>query len=216
MVNLPLKITRKVLITLIASMVLELAALTGFYVQQNSMVTALEASLQERQTELSSAKTLTAQLLAEQQKVNVEKGQLAQLEGALPTKEYVPTLLTQLQALATSTHNTILSITPNLAPPPPAAPPPSNVPTGNPTTGATAKTDSKPAAPAAPPYDKYLVTMGVQGGYRDVMTFLLRLTQFPKIISVDQCQLSNLGATNGTEGVVTANLKFTGYILKEN
>ena len=200
-----LKVHKRGIFLLIAVMALELATVIGYYAHQRGAIGRLETRYQQKKVELDQARLQDGQLVTAQQTLSDEQAQLGHLEGALTTHEYVPTLLVQLQKLATGTHNQILSIKPS--PPAPPPPPPAN----------PAGADAAPAAPApAPLYDKYDVEMDVQGEYKSVMAFLMQLTQFPKIVEVDKFQMTSQPPNLTGPTLVTAILKCTAYILKDN
>jgi Tfp pilus assembly protein PilO len=203
-------------------MLMEAISVIGFYSHQKSVLDALQAQYTAHQTELGQAQQLGAQSATLQTKLLADQVQLGHLEKALSTKEYVPTLLTQLQQLATETHNTILTLKPVAPPPGPAQPQPAQQgnqanQNGTQSNGQTASGSS----PAQVAYDNIQVELDIQGSYRNVMGFLMRLTEFPKIIEVNKFQVSSQGAAPGPSGaqgdsMITANIGFLAYILKGN
>jgi Tfp pilus assembly protein PilO len=205
MANIPLKFNKKHILLLLLALALELAGLVGFYFHQHSTIVKLKADYSARQAELAQASKMGTELQPLKKKLQDEQDQLGHLEHALSTKEYIPTLLTQLEKLATDTHNKITNV--KLTVPPPAAPAATDANGGTPAV-ATAVPDS---------YDKFLVDLEIQGPYQNVMDFLRKLTQFPKIVSVEKFQVSaQAGPKPGDEPMIRATLSFSAYILKEN
>ncbi|MCA1597321.1 MAG: type 4a pilus biogenesis protein PilO [Chloroflexi bacterium] len=247
MVKLPLKINRKTLIVLAAVLVVEILSVIVFAIHQQSMLSQLDDQYKAMNDQLIASRKLGDSLKAAQVQLESDKTQLKQLEMALPSRDYLPTLLVQLQKLAKDTNNAITSVTPSaLQPTPPAAgaapggaapdgappaggPPPAAAPAsapppaaGTPPAGAPAAGTPAPGGPAGTPaqpgpdsYDRYNLGMSIDGSYRSVMTFLLRLAAFPKIISVDQFQLHSSGsAVPGQDTMAGATLTCTAYIVK--
>ncbi len=102
--------------------------------------------------------------------------QLQSLESTLPQSQYIPTLLQQLQTLAQSTNLEVVSIKPGpLASDAPKAAAPTTP------TDPSAPVVVKPAAPA---YQTQSIQISVSGTYRQVMTFIYSLPNFPKILSL--------------------------------
>lgn len=214
-----IKFNKTSMIVLVLLMIAELGFVIFFYAHQQKTVSDLRKQYTAKQSDLDQDRKMGDQLPIVAGKLQKDQDQLAHLENALSTKDYVPTLLVQLQKLAADTHNQITSVKPIPAPPPP--PPPVNTPAGG-TTANGAAPDSKAAAdpkaaatPAEPAYDKYQVELSIQGTYQNVMTFLLKLTTFPKIVGVEKFQVTSQPSKAGEPGLVTANLTFTAYILKE-
>ena len=136
------------------------------------------------------------------------------LEASVSAKSFVPTLLKQLQVLATTTHLTVTAVRPG---PIMSAAPPSTG-TAAPAAGAgdASAADTKKAPPL--PYDTLDISVDVVGTYADTAAFLYNLTRFPKIVSVASVQMhpgGDAGAPGGTPTapVLTTSLHLTAFVF---
>jgi Tfp pilus assembly protein PilO len=224
------KITRKSMLILTAVLAVEMLGTIGLYAHQRSRLDVLAKTYADQSRQLAQATRLGDMLTQAQGQLGKDKTQLGQLELALPTKEFIPTLLIQLQQLAVATDNGIISLKPTFVPStPPPAPASANGTSANgvsaPAPGTTAA--PAPAAPAggapaaggppAPPpnpYDIYKVEMDIQGQYNHIMAFLMELTRFPKIVSVDDFQIREQSPGAGHQSLVQATVKFSAYVIK--
>ena len=140
-------------------------------------------------------------------------GQLQFLEASVTQKEFVPTLLQQLQGLGESTQLTVTSVRPgpivSATPTPPATP------------RLEGGSDSAPAKKAAPlPYDIQPIAISATGTYPQLMRFVYSLPRFPKILSLQSVTL-HPGAADKTDGVkaakdatsITADIVLNAYVF---
>jgi Tfp pilus assembly protein PilO len=134
---------------------------------------------------------------------NSTSTKLSFLEGAVSQNTYVPTLVQQIQHLATSTKLTVATIRPGSIVAPPAAPAP--VPGSTPA-----------AAPAPPvPYSTMTITLDVAGTYPQIMSFVYSLPKFPKIVSVQSITL-HPGAPGNGEPSLTAEISLSAYVFDQD
>jgi Tfp pilus assembly protein PilO len=147
------------------------------------------------------------------QSYNDAVNKLQTLDATLPPKQYIPTLLQQLQVLAQTTHLTVISVKPGM---------PSSE-TAKAVTPAPAAA-AGPAAPtpkaSAPPYETQPIDIMVSGTYSQVMTFIYSLPTFPKVLALEGVTLSPKSAT-GSSGanagpLLTANLLINAYVFDES
>jgi Tfp pilus assembly protein PilO len=141
---------------------------------------------------------------------NDTRSQLQYLEASVSQRQFVPTLVQQLETLAQKTNLQVTSIKPGplaslaFKPAPPVQ---------------SATLGIAPAKPAAPPYDTQPVVLEISGNYRQIMTFIYDLPHFPKILCLRGVTLSPKGmapqAANGTipEPVLSANLSIDTYVF---
>ncbi len=172
----------------------------GLYVWQKGEQDKLQAQVLERQAQLvSNEKTARNLLAAENEYAGMQK-QLRYLETSVTAGEYVPSLLRQMEGQAKSVNLKVGSIRPTLEPAP--EPP---------------KDKEARKKFVAWPYDKIHIEMEVRGNYWSVAKLLYRLTEFPKIMSVESVQVQPGGAVlPGKAPQLTANLKLTGFIFKND
>lgn len=169
----------------------------GWWIYQSKSheLAKLDTELTTKSEELHTLQDKVAQLPGMTDEFGQLKSRLAILEPALPTAEYVPTFLQQIEKMAIETGNVIDGIRPRparVSSKPKAA-----------STGAEAMADSKGlAAPKDAPsvseaeqkslekakkyYDVLALQISVLGDYHTIQKFLDRLTQFPKMIAINE------------------------------
>lgn len=118
------------------------------------------------------------------------QSELSFLETSVSSKEYVPTMLKQLEALGKSLNLRVVSVRPQAAPPPP---PVKKVSEEGGSGASQTPTSSAGAANAAPPapkaYDELTIDVELEGNYWNARDFVNRLTRFPKIVAVKEMQM---------------------------
>jgi Tfp pilus assembly protein PilO len=194
-----LKPSRKTCITLGGIMGLLLLSSCGLYVWQSGEIARLNDQVLAKQAELNSSEKIARNLEAVRT-VNVQtRSELRFLESSVTEGQYVPTLLKQTEDLAKSTVLKVASLRPTLEP---APPPPAD------------KEQLKKFTPQ--PYDKLHIDMDVSGKYWDVARMLYRLTEFPKILTVESMQVtppaSQSAKTAGAPELLVR-MKLTGFIF---
>lgn len=144
----------------------------------------------------------------------VEQKLLVQhLEQNVSTRDYVPTMLSELQDLGLRSGLRVTGVRPQ---PKKVAPKPT------PSDKDKEKTDDKNGAPMEKvkeerkPYDELDVEVEGKGHFGDVVAFLQRLTSFPKIIAVRGVTINTVQTLNQT-GTPDLDVKFVirAYIFKE-
>ncbi len=180
----------------------------GVLVGLNSKLTALQTSAQQKDAEVSDSQQIAHRYQATLDDFNGTQARIQYLETSVSDRSYVPTLLAQVQALATQTHLSVAAVRPT-ASAPVAAP----VPAASTDSGGVA-TAAKKALP--PPYDTLDVAVDVSGTYADTSTFLYSLTRFPKIVSVSSVQMHpGPPLTPGGPSIITTNLKLTAFMFHD-
>jgi Tfp pilus assembly protein PilO len=183
------------------------------------------AQLGQMQRELAEKRARLASLhdkLEQQPQLEAEyarlRARLSVLEPALPTSEYIPTFLRQIEELATGTNNRIIMIRPkqqsedtkkrNVA---------INDETGEVASGSGAdsaaggKTESKPKLP----YDQVPIEVKVQGSYWTVIDFLSELQRFRKMIAANDIDFSPQKLGVQTSSALSVTLALTAVVTKE-
>jgi Tfp pilus assembly protein PilO len=169
----------------------------GLYFWQSQELGKLETEVRAKQVEVESGEKIARRLQTVMDDYNKTQGELRFLETSVTAKEYVPTMLRQTEQLARSVNLKVLAVRPKMEP----APEPPKDP--------DAKKNFKPQ-----PYDKISIEMQVQGGYWSVAKLLYRLTEFPKILSVEGIQVQTQGQTLPNKApVLSVNLKLVGFIF---
>ena len=169
----------------------------GLYFWQSQELGKLETEVRAKQEEVESGEKIARRLEAVMDDYNKTQGELRFLETSVTAKEYVPTMLRQTEELAKSVNLKVLAVRPKMEP----APEPPKDP--------DAKKTFKPQ-----PYDKISIEMQVQGGYWSVARLLYRLTEFPKILSVEGIQVQTQGQVLPNKAAtLSVNLKLVGFIF---
>ncbi len=178
----------------------------GIYRVEAGKLDKVQADLRTDQTRLEDVKAKIAQLPKLQQDFAQLQSRISFLEPSLPTAEYIPTFLWQIERLAISTNNQIVLIRPKKAQK--TASTKSAVKINN-ETGEAIKEgeggDDKAKAAEKKtelPYDFVPIEMKVEGNYWTTLEFLKQLQRFPKMIAVN-----TIGFTpkTGTTEAATSN-----------
>jgi Tfp pilus assembly protein PilO len=178
-------------------MAVTLLGVVGLYFWQSSELAAVEQKVREKQNEVASGEKIAQRLAQVENDYGNMQNQLRYLETSVTAGQYVPTLLKQMEGLAKSVSLKVASVRPTLEPAP--APPADK----------EKRKDFKPW-----PYDKLHVDMEVSGSYWNVARMLYRLTEFPKIMSVQNLQINpQVSGGNGYNSTLSVKMKVTGFIF---
>jgi Tfp pilus assembly protein PilO len=180
-------------------MAVTLIGAVGLYVWQSSEIAAVEQRVREKQEEVASGEKIAQRLTQVENDYGNMQNQLRYLETSVTAGQYVPTLLKQMEGLAKSVSLKVASVRPTLEPAPP------------PPTDKEKRKDFKPW-----PYDKLHVDMEVSGSYWNVARMLYRLTEFPKIMAVQDLQINPQTSGNGYNSTLSVKMKVTGFIFPDN
>jgi hypothetical protein len=185
----------------------------GILLGLNSHLTALQTLTQNKEKEVGSSEQITKRYETTLESYNQTQSRIQYLEASVSPKSYVPTLLGQLQTLATTTHLNVTAVRP--AAPPPPAPAPARVANAD----GSAPSDLK-KAPPPPVYDTINIDVDVTGTYANTALFLYSLTRFPKIISVTSVQMHPGGMPTGgspyASPSISTNLKLVAFMLHDD
>jgi Tfp pilus assembly protein PilO len=179
----------------------------------NSKINDMQAVVNDKESQVGSNEQVAERYQQTLADYNTTLAHTQFLEASVSAKSFVPTLLQQLQDLATTTHLAVDAVRPGaiatpVAPVKPApdasgdAPPPTDA--------------SKKASP--PPYDTMDIEVDVVGSYANTAAFLYGLTQFPKIVSVGSVQMQP-DATNSVAGAppsVRTTLHLTAFVFHDS
>ncbi|BDI33000.1 hypothetical protein CCAX7_50510 [Capsulimonas corticalis] len=172
----------------------------------NSQITSLNNKAQTREAEVGSSEQVTRRYQTTLDSYNETLGKIQDLESSVSQSSYVPTLLQQLQTLASSTHLTVAAVRPMPTAPAPVVP--------------VTDAASHPKKKAPPPYDTLDISVDVKGTYANTATFLYSLTRFPKIISVSSAQMrpETAGPDQNplSSPMITTSLHLTAYVFHDD
>jgi Tfp pilus assembly protein PilO len=158
-------------------------------------MSAAQADLQREQKLYDENKRIAARLVDAEQNYETAKLELGNLETSVATYQYVPTLLKQLEELGTSMDLHVLSVRPQ---PAEAAPVPikktaEESKEGGQDASKTASATASAKKEAVKPYEELKIDIEVEGSYWRTRNFIFMLTKFPKIVSVNEVQMSPAG-----------------------
>jgi len=208
----------KALIALLASVLfLTLAGGLGLIAYQRHSLAATHQKLTDLQHEVAAGDNIRNRLAASEEALRADQLSLRNLELALPTYAYVPTLLAQLENLAQTTGNQVQGVRPEpLKEEPKArlrrrkAPDPEN-----------AEPESEAGKKPKGPYEMLPITIGLVGDYASVQDLIERLTHFPKILAVQQIEVkphrdsSAATRVQGTRSLLDVKLRVNAFILDD-
>lgn len=169
-------------------------------------VSNARATLHERESQVEDGRLIAKRLQMSELRYSEAQQELAYLERSTTTREYVPTLLKQLEGLAKSVNLKVTSVRPAAAPPEPPRR----------ESGSEADQATEAEKPAKPLYDEQRIDIHLEGSYSNALSFILRLNTFPKILTVNSVEASPLG---GGERINTDRLNIklnvTAFVMDE-
>ena len=204
-----LKVSAKSVITLGVIAALLLIGVVVIYVVGSGSLRRVEAELNSRQGQVESSRRIADRLLMTEQRYEESKAQLAILESSVSAAEYIPTLLKQLENTGREVHLKVLAVRPRAA--------------AVAQTNSAAQSDGSSgtpgrAAPAGPkPYETLNIDIEVEGAYWDTVSFLRRLTSFPKIVAVDSIQIAptSVAGVIGVSPQLTVQLSVSAFVFRQ-
>jgi len=121
------------------------------------------------------------------------------LEPTLPTYAYIPTFLRQIEKLANDTDNKVAGVKPLPLLQRTPAPAPGAAAAAGGAAPAQAAPGAEPAQKtlAAERYDRVPIEFSLNGDYWQTVSFLERLSKFPKMLAVDDISLTPTGQPEG-------------------
>ena len=198
-----IKPSKKALICLAALAFVLLLACGFTYHKGASKLHALEVRIKEKQEKLADSEQVAKRLTVAEQNYLDAQATLGALEQGVSTKAYVPTLLRQVEDLGKKVNLRVVGVRPRPVEQTPVSAP------------ATEDKEKAPKPKKPEPYDKLDIDLELKGKYWDVVRFLEEITCFPKIITVNDVQISPVGQSMDTSSPLLAvRLSTTAFILK--
>ncbi len=154
-----------------------------------------------------------------QSKYDDTRAQIRCLESSVSTQAYVPSLLKQIEHLGKTVHLRVVGVRPKAADPNAGLAKKMQAEAasqGN--QGANGSTPASAAAKPEPPkpYDELQVDLELEGSYMDALDFLYRLTSFPKIIAVNNVQMTpDSGLCISESPKLSIRINATAFVFKE-
>ena len=191
-------------------------ACVGVYLVGSNALRKATIQLQDCEKRVDENKRIADRLEQAEQRCTAAQSQVSFLERSVNTRDYIPTLLKQLEQLGKSVDLKVVGVRPKIEPQQPAAPKP---PQGSEAGGAAKeqpaeKSAAPPAAKERKPYDSLSIDLEVEGSYADLMTFLHGITSFPKILEVNTMQISPASKSSGRGSPdLTIQINVTAYVF---
>lgn len=174
-----------------------LAATTAWSFWQNGIRDQQATIIRSKTQQVNDSQMVANQLDATEAEFQRVQGRIGRLETAVSENDYVPTLLKQIERLAKENGLRV--------------------------EGQQQSYEAAPEPPSDPesrktfveqPYDKEFITLRVQGRYWDLARFMYRLTEFPKILSVEKLEYRPLGSDADKSPFLSITINMTGYLFK--
>jgi Tfp pilus assembly protein PilO len=187
----------------------------GLFYQQEGQLANTMKQLHEKEQQRDESARIASRLADTELRYREDTDRLKFLESSLPSMAYVPTLLKQIEQLGQETHNQVRSVRPETAVAKPVRPAVRRTDPEAQGNDNAPKPDDKPKPPD--PYDRLTIQVALTGGYPEYQAFLQRLTQFPKIVAVDQVQLRPHADADRKGGPpqLDVDMQLTAFILKD-
>jgi len=223
MAALSLKATPKGVTALIITAVLILFGCVLGYLAAAGKLSSALSEMEAKAKSVDESREIAQKLEASKLAYLDARSQVRYLEASVSTQEYVPTLLKQLEQLGRSVNLKVLGVRPSQEKQKTSVK--RSISSGREASedniesasAAKPEADGKPARKTEP-YDELKVEIQLQGRYMDALDFLYKLTSFPKIIAVDEVEMSppaNMRFVSGSPAL-TMKLKVTAYVLKDD
>ncbi|MCE5322004.1 type 4a pilus biogenesis protein PilO [bacterium] len=222
MAQVNLKPSSKGITALIIIAVVIFFGCTLAYVAVAGKLKGTAAELKSKEEKVAQSKEIAQKL--EESKLNYldARSQIRFLESSVTTSAYVPTLLKQLEYLGKSVNLNVIGVRPQAIKEqtgPRKLSSGAQAAAGN--VEAASEQRSQPGSQAVKtktaPYDELNIDIEVEGKYMNALDFLYKLTSFPKIIAVNNVQMSPAGSEQ-VIGSPSLNIRMsiTAYVLKDD
>jgi len=204
------------------AIVLLLIGGAGFYLL-NSQIQVVEKQEADRRAEVGSSQQIARRYDATMADFDATKLQLQYLEQPEAQDMFVPTMLQQLEQLATSYNCQIKSITPQALLPGSSGAAGASGAAASPAAAAAqpASSGSSSTAAAGPQISYQIMPLSVSmsGSYSQVMHFIYDLTRFKKVVTVKSISLrpeSNSASAASGPPPVDADLQLLTYVFQQD
>ncbi len=160
----------------------------GIYAMGSAKLSKLTVQLESRRKAVEESKRIAERLEQAEMKYRSAESQVSFLENSVSTRDFIPTLLKQLERLGKSHNLRVLSVKPRLEQ---AATQPSRRDPAAQVEGDANSNDKQGEnKPERKPYDSLTIDIEVTGTYANLMAFLNGITSFPKILEVNALQIT--------------------------
>lgn len=202
-----IKASQQTLLILIGVCIIIFAGSAFTYANRTKRFVDLQNKVSEKESLLMDSQRTVRKLVTTKEEYLDDQSKLGVLEMGVSTKAYVPTLLRQLEDLGRGVNLKVVGVRPKAVEAQVEA---AAAESGN--QDNTQKIEKKPD-----PYDKLTVDIEVNGKYWDVVRFLHEITTFPKIIAVNDLQITPMSDSEGKGSPnLSVKLNTTAFILRDN
>ena len=217
-----LKSTSKSVTALIIVAVILFFGCILVYMAAAGKLKSAASQLAESEKQAQSAKNIIQKL--EQSRLDYldAKSQLRCLESSISTKDFVPTLLKQIEYTGKSVNLKVLGVRPaEMAKAAPVRKISSGADAANGNVSAASEQKPGPEGEQKPkpvaPYDELKVELEVEGRYMDALDFLYKLTSFPKILAVNSMSISPgaCSAVSCSSPALNIRISITAFVFKD-
>lgn len=211
-----LKSSSKGVTVLIIAAVLLFLGCTFAYVAASGKLKNAAKELEAKTKQVNESEQMAQKLEKSKLEFMDARSQLHYLETSVSTQAYVPTFLKQLEYLGKSTNLKVIGVKPEEVKKTPVAQTSSS---SSSSSGASASTEGQAASGTAAseekPYDELIVEVEAEGNYMNVLDFIYKLTSFPKIVLMNNVEVSPASQTV-TSGSPDLNVKMniTAFVFK--
>lgn len=198
-------------------LILVVAIASGLcYMQSGALAGTLQV-LQRKEAEVRDGKRVSERKEEAAQLLETDRAQLRYLESGVSDAVYVPTLLKQLEELARTTKNLVISVRPEVVVEAPTRLQQRRDPEAQSKGEKKDKKGEEPKKKKVEPYTPLAVVVTMIGNFRSTQEFLQRLQQFPKIMTLQQARLAPAQSGRLRDGQVAlaVEMKLIAYIMKE-
>jgi hypothetical protein len=182
-----LKPTRTTIGLMGGALALVVLATGGLLWVQNNALTETLRQVEAKEAEVQDGQRRERRREEALSTLEADREQLRFLESGVSDAAYVPTLLKQIEELAVQTNNRVLGVQPQRVQEAPNRLQQRRDPEAQ--ASGEGGADDKEKPQKAEPYTPLGIQITLVGGYRSTQAFIERLTQFPKIVAVEEMQL---------------------------
>ena len=212
-----LKPTKGLITLLGAGLGLIVLATGGLCWVQNGALTSALQKVEQKEAEVEDGQARERRREVALTNLEKDRQQIRYLETAVSDSAYVPTLLKQLEEAAVQTHNRVLGVQPQMVTQAPSRLEQRRDPDAQGKEGESAEEEKK-RRKREEPYTPVGIQVSLVGGFQSTQAFVERLTQFPKIIAVEEMQVRpHQGEAGAKEqaALLDVEIKLTAFVMKE-
>lgn len=219
MAALNLKPSSKGVTVLVITAVLILFGCVLSYVAAAGKLKSATDELKSKEKKVAQSKQIATELEESRLAYFDARSQVRYLESSVSSRDYVPTLLKQMEHLGKSVNLKVLGVRPqedtqksNQR----SATSGAKAAEGNVEDASKKKDAAAPKVKPAAPYDELKIDLELEGTYMNALNFLYSLTSFPKIIAVNKLEMSPGRDTFAASSPrLRVKMTVTAFILKD-